>query len=617
MNRCFLIISIGVGLICLPLPVRGQSVTAKKVVPPFDAANKYKPDAKAESERLAKERREKALSLLVSLASDASSFQDLTLRARSLARIGDALWDTDAEQGNALFRKAWEAAETADREARQPLNVRRQVLKLIAKRNRLLADECLQKEKADQDANKSEPLGTSSWGLPAASEQRLRLAADLLAAGDIERALQFADPVLSSITISTVEFLTQLREKNPAAADSRYAAMLSSASANILTDANSVSILFSYIFTPHTYVIFNNEGGASSSVPRSFSPPVTIDAQLRLSFFQSAAGILLRPQTTPEQDESSAGIAGKFMVIKRLMPLFEQYAPKEITEAMRGQLEALNSVVRDGLRDSNDEWEQKGITPEKKQRADQEQSLLDQIEHVKTSDERDDLYFKLALLAVTDNNIRARDYVAKIDESDFRKRAQAWVDCCLAIGAIEKKKIDLALELARGGELSHIQRLWVFTQAAKLLAKTDHDKALSLLDDAASEVHRIDGGDLDRPRGLLAIANALTLIEPSRAWDAIFDAVKATNSSEGFTGEDGVITLNVNSKSQVLKKSVAAPDFDIEGIFSKAASQDYDRAVQLARGFQAEAPRANATLAISMSVLNSKTVNTPKAAAEK
>ncbi len=292
------------------------------------------------------------------------------------------------------------------------------------------------------------------------------------------------------------------------------------------------------------------------------------------------------------------------------MPLFEQYAPREITEAMRGQFEALNSLVSDSVRHGENEWVQKGISPEKPL-ADQEQSLLDQIDHAKTSDQRDELYFKLALLALSKYDMKARDYASKIDESWFRKRAQAWVDWCLAISNIERKKTGLALELARNGDLNHIQRVWILTQSAKLLAKTDRDKALSLLDDATAETRRIEGVDLDRPRALLAIANALRLIEPLRAWDAIFDAVKAANSTEGFTGEDAVLSVTLNTRSQILTKLETNPDFEIRGIFSEAASNDYDRAIQLARGFQGEAARANATIAIARSVLGEKSARAP------
>lgn len=433
---------------------------------------------------------------------------------------------------------------------------------------------------------------------------------NLLSTGDIKRALQFADPVLGSVTISTVEFLTQLREKDPVAADQRYAAMLANASGNMLTDANTISLLSSYIFTPHLYVIFDINGDADSYKMRSSFPPANVDPQLRLAFFQLASGVLLRPQPPPEQDQSTAGIAGKYLVVKRLLPLFEQNAPKEITEAMRVQFEVLDSLVNDGVRQSENEWVQRGISSEKPL-ADREQPLLEQIERAKLTDERDELYFKLALLALSKDDLKARFYVSKIDESGFRKRAQAWVDWCLAVRAIEKKKIEMALDVARSGELTHIQRVWLLTQAAKLVAKTDRDKALSLLDDAMAEARRIEGADLDRPRGLLAIANALKVIEPSRAWDAILDAIKAANSTEGFTGEDGVLTLAVNSKSQILKRTEAVPDFDLEGIFGKLAKSDYDRVALLARGFQGEAPRANATIAIARAVLNEKSAPIP------
>src|SRR6185369_12486223 len=64
----------------------------------------------------ARKRRTQARSLLIALSTDARTFNDQTLRARSLARIADALWQVDSEQGRLLFRKAWEAAEGADLE---------------------------------------------------------------------------------------------------------------------------------------------------------------------------------------------------------------------------------------------------------------------------------------------------------------------------------------------------------------------------------------------------------------------------------------------------------------------------------------------------------------------
>jgi len=47
-------------------------------------------------------------------------------------------------------------------------------------------------------------------------------------------------------------------------------------------------------------------------------------------------------------------------------------------------------------------------------------------------------------------------------------------------------------------------------------------------------------------------------------------------------------------------------DFDVAGIFEALATEDYERAVGLARGFAHEAARANAVIAIARSVLGEK-----------
>jgi hypothetical protein len=601
---------VGVGLILLAHPAFAQLATTKAKAPPDNTSGGDKSVTKAEADRIREGRRLQARSLLFSLSNEARGFRDQTLRARSLARIADALWGVAAEQGRALFREAWAAADKADQESHDLTKLRKEVLSLTARRDRLLAEELLEKLKVDSRESKAQPPGnnlpseSNLWTLPGVSEKRLGLAKDLLSTGDVGRALEFADPVLGGVTISTVEFLTQLREKDPAAADRRYAAMLANTGGNMQADANTVSLLSSYIFTPHLYVIFDAEGGASSSMMRTPFPPADVAPQLRLAFFQTAGGVFLRPQPPPEQDRSTSGIAGKYMALKRLMPLFERYAPPEFTQAMRGLFESLHAQSS-GVRQGEGEWVQKGISPERPF-TDQERSLLDDVEQAGTAGERDRIYFRLALLALGSDDMKARDYVSRIDETSFRKRAQAWVDWSLAVKAVEKKSSETALELARSGELNHIQRVWVLTRAAKLLAKTDNDKALSLLADARAEMRLIDRAELDRPRGLLAVANALRVVAPSRMWDAISDAVEAANSTEGFTGEDGALILSVNSKDLILKKTDAVPDFDIEGIFTEAAKTDFDRAVQLAGGFKGEAPHASAIIAISRSVLNEK-----------
>src|SRR5438128_2280263 len=289
MNRLSLL-----ALVCLLIfstTGAAQSNDATKTAPK-DVANNSKPAKDPEAERILKERRANAQSILINLAADAVRFNDQTLRARTQARIADVLWDADPEQARTLFRKAWDAAEVVDQEGQRklqeeiaqqkaknggsvavtgPPNIRAEVLRLAARRDRALGEEFLAKlkiEKQQEATETSDRNKSNSFDAPEAASQRLNLARQLLDT-DVGRALQFADPVLGSITRDSLDFLSYLREKDAAAADERYAALLSLATSNLQSDANTVSLLSSYVFTPHTFVTFDNNGSSVSSSGRN------------------------------------------------------------------------------------------------------------------------------------------------------------------------------------------------------------------------------------------------------------------------------------------------------------------------------------------------------------
>jgi hypothetical protein len=479
--------------------------------------------------------------------------------------------------------------------------VRREVLRLAARHDRALSEEFLEKLKTQKlEAEKSQ----GPYELSDALSQRLSVADEMLRSGEIERALQLAEPALAVVSRQSINFLSNLREKDPAAADSRYAALLASSANNPQADANTVSLLSSYIFTPGLFVIFQGTG-TSTSQSSSTVTPAAVSPELRNAFFQAASAILLRPLPPPGQDAGPAGIDGKFLVIKRVLPFFEQYAPAEMVESLRGQLNALNAVASESARKRDDELLSRGIKPDQPA-ADREQSILNRIERAKTSAERDGLYIQLAQIVANKGEMRARELAGKVEDSVTRTQFQTYIDASLAMVSIQKKLTDQALELVAKGELSHIQKVWVLTEVAKLLAKTDKDKAIEIVDEAAMTARRIDVSDPALPRGLVAVANALKVVDPGRVWDAAFDAVKAANSVEGFTGEDGEIVLQFRAKSQSSIRTNDVAEFDLEGIFKELANQDYDRAVELARGFQFEGPRAVATIAIARGVLEPK-----------
>ncbi|MEO8436794.1 MAG: hypothetical protein ABI596_17990 [Pyrinomonadaceae bacterium] len=592
-----------------------------------------KPVISAAAERAARERRATAVSLLVTLADDVRNFADQKLRARTQARIADALWDADPDQARGLFRKAWDAAELADQESARlldeerrrqlaanrgfavtnPPDLRLEVLRLAAKRDRALGEELLGKlkEAKKQEAGdaattaRPEPMDT-----PTAIRQRLRLANQLLDS-DVERAMQFADPALGTVTMEGLNFLSFLRAKDPAAADLRYGRMLASAGADLQSDANTVSLLSSYLFTPHMFVTFLREGGQNTSQMNQRVPPPDVAPELRASYLRIAAQILLRPLPPPEQDRSSSGIQGKLLVIRRLLPIFEQHAPKELADQLRGEMSALSQGTnREALNDDEgdddgDDAVRRGITPDR-DAGGREKSILDRIDRARTSAERDGGYLQLANMAANKGDLKARDYVEKIEDMEMRNKVRPYIDVTLAMTLVEKEDAEKALIVARKGEMSSIQKVWVLTQAAKVLARTEREKALEVIGEAATEARRIDVSDPDRPRALTAVANAFLKTDPPRAWEAMPEIAKAANSAEGFTGEDGRLVLRLQTPNQTSLRTSTIDDFNLTGIFRAFTQENYTEAVALARGFEREAPRAAAVISIARTILSEK-----------
>jgi hypothetical protein len=625
-------------LLSLTPAIKAQATTEKMVsppppqatAPPVKASEKNKATSAAAKAKI-DQQKALALSLLVSLANDARSFPDQKLRARTLSRIADALWEADPEQGRALFRKAWDAAEVADQESARkleeerqrqqaatgtfaiaaPPDLRSEVLRLAAKRDRALGEELLDKLKdarTREAADASSPARADSFNTPAAIRQRLRLANQLLDT-DVERALQFADPALGTITMEGLSFLSLLRDKEPAAADRRYARMLAMADSDLKSDANTISLLSSYLFTPHLFITFEPQGGQQASQSNQRTPPPEVTPELRSAFFRTAAQVLLRPSPSREQDRSTSGLQGKYLVIKRLMPLFEQYAAKETVDQLQGEMAVLaqgsGRNTREGD-DSDDDFPiQRGITPDRPAE-DVEKSLLDRIDRAKTAAERDAIYLQLATRTAQKGDLRARDFTEKIDDSELRKQARPYVDMTLAFDAVEKKDTEKALNLAGKGELSHLQRVWLLTQTAKLLPPADREKALEIIAEAAAEARRIDGSDSDRPRALVAVANAFLAIDRARAWETVLEVVKASNSAEGFNGEDGRLTMRLQTQNMTSMRSSTVDDFNLPGVFRALSQENATQAIELARSFEGEAPRATALIAVARALLSEK-----------
>jgi hypothetical protein len=637
--RLFTLFALG---LCACAPALAQQPAG----PAAKKNNAPKRPAAAEADPLAETRRASAISLVNALAEDARAFRDPLLRARTQARVADALWETERESARELFRRAWEAAEAADREnerlteaerraradargsaaARELPSMRREVLRLASRRDRALGEEFLA---ALEESRKQEaappPAGTTpaATAAPAAQRfnpdnpppemaQRLTLARQLLDDGDVERALQFASPALYPVNTLGMNFLDALRPRDAAAADRLYASLLPRAAADPSTDANTVSLLASYVLTPNLYITVARDGNSHTRRWASDNaPPADLDPRLRVAFLNAASAILLRPPAAPEQDQTSAGRVGTYVIIARLAPVFEQHAHAS-APLLRARQSLLMQDTPERNRRPDDPLLTRGLVPEDPNR-DHVQEALNQLERARDAGERDRLYFQAAMAALGrdgqrgGDEARARELAGKIEDVDTRRQIFAFIAFRAVQDAVRGKRGEDALRHARSDELTRVQRAWGLTEAARLLAKEQPGAAVEALDAAAEEARRIDESSPDRVRALVAVATQLHQLDRARTWDLMAEVAKSSNALPAFSGEDGEMTIRVEFKGGgAMTSNSSIESFDLRGIFTSLARDDFDRAAALAKTFKGESARAVATLAVARAALERK-----------
>jgi hypothetical protein len=558
-------------------------------------------------------RRSIAVSLLQTLAIEARSYRDESLRARVQARVADAIWDHDKEYARSLFRRAWAVGEEVEKDAakivgnsvsgRSPMgqparprtNLRREILQLAARRDPVMGEEFLANLTAKDEEGRIEDSSTTRREVSEAEmAERLRLASDFLRTGTVERALQFADSALVRVTNGSIQFLVALREKNAAAADQRFAALLSLANADPAADANTVSLLTSYAFTPSMYLAVSRNG-IPSSVSSDSRPAPDLAPSLRKSFFQVAANILLRPFA--QLDQTSAGRAGTYLMATRLLPLFQQFAP-DLAASIIAQLSALGPEAARATAEAGERSVNRGIAGDGR-RDNVEDDLKDRLDRAKSVDERDRAYAFAAMSAADQADPRARDFVDKIEDIDTRNGVRTFIDYNYIRGLVSKKRVDEALQLIRKLILPHTLRTHFMTRLAASMANTNGDRARELLDETLTEARRIDAGTAERAYCLLALVTQFSKLDPNRGWDLLSEAITASNAVANFTGENGQTTVTLEGKFSVrLGIDLAAPSM-LSELFANLAENDFYQAIHASKTFSGDAPRALVTISIA------------------
>jgi hypothetical protein len=297
--------------------------------------------------------------------------------------------------------------------------------------------------------------------------------------------------------------------------------------------------------------------------------------------------------------------------VTRLLPLFQQFAP-DLAPALSAQLAALGPEAGRTTAEFGDRAVNRGMNDDGKQGSFDEE-LKDRLDRAATSDERDRAYANAAMHAADQGDPRAQDLVDKIEDSDTRNGVRRFIDYTFIRSLLQKKRADDALARLRKADLPHTLRAHFLTQAAGLFNEKDRVRANELLEEALTETRRIDAATSDRAYCLVALLSQFSKINRARVWDLLNETVKAANSLADFTGESGHTSLTLEGKFSIRMSTELSSPTDLAEVFASLTKEDFYQALDVARGFSGDAPRALAMISVGRAMFEKKKPSKPPA----
>src|SRR4030095_11819048 len=263
--------------------------------------------------------------------------------------------------------------------------------------------------------------------------------------------------------------------------------------------------LSSYLFTPFLYVTFEPDGGSNQNRGRPETPPVAAPDAVRNSFLRVGFQILMQPLPAPDQDHTTSGRTGKYLVIKRLLPIYDLHSP-EMAAGLRTQMTALASYVPQEFQQGENRAVTRGIVPDDTE-SEPAERMQQRLDRATRSDERDAIYADYAVALSDKGDPQGRELVDKIENAELRKNVKAYTDFQWTQLAVRNKDASEVSRLAKTAELTKVQKEWAYTSGPKFLAAAERARAVELLESALAEARRISPSDPDRARALTAVAS--------------------------------------------------------------------------------------------------------------
>lgn len=460
--------------------------------------------------------------------------------------------------------------------------LRNEILQLITRRDSGLAEKLVRSVANNPLSNAPKfPMLSSQ------NEQSTLLLqmATSVADADPERAAQMAISSLNSgVNPALLLTLLSIRRKNPALADNIFRSAMLAAQRDSARMMVSIRALASYVFPNYE----GEEAGEElSSLQGGYHPnPALIEEFLNFAYNAiEKQGEALTTNRSGEVNREQALFT--YSTIRQLLPFFNKLMPEKAAGIR---------VILDNLARTFFNKEASASVNAAQQES--VQRLLEMAERIPTSQQRDALYTRAAMLALRQGDAdRAFSIAEKISNDQDRSGVSSVIRFQLALRAIDKGDIDTAYSHAK--DLTGLeQQASVLSRIIRtLLNKKEQLRAAQILAEAKQQFTKAETG-AGKAAAILTLTEVATLLDANEGFETMRLAVDALNHADFKRPEDdkpnGTIINWIKPTLETL---------NLDAPFSVLSRLDFDHALLLAQSLEKREISALAQLAVCREAL--------------
>ena len=347
-------------------------------------------------------------------------------------------------------------------------------------------------------------------------------------------------------------FLVEQRRQTPNLADALFSDTLDALTQRPLADANELTMLSTYLFSPSGYLVYSMVGGYNAANVTANLSAAPKNAALARRYLAVLLAKISAEQVVPP--------AVAHFILKNLLPQYQSLAPELLDDVYAKMATLLPSVSKDDAAqfDGNVKATQASDSEQK----DNWDKRIEKADKLEKDDWRNFEYYNLLFGYLLPNNdfSRALIMVGKISSQDLREKCSDVVNVAALQAKLEKPETAASVSESDLNKIKHpLARIAGLSDLgqARLKQKATGD-ALRLFGEAAAEANHVKD-DQDRLQAKLMLVQLFVDADPATAFQEALAVFKEINQFSDFKPDQTALSLRTTVYKFDQELTLASP----------------------------------------------------------